>query len=435
MSFPTQGSPRRIAIVDGMRTPFARAWTVYKQLEAVDLGAAAVNGLLRASDLDPEQVDQLIFGCVSAPVNGPHVGREVIFRTGIPASVPSVSVQLYCASAARAIVDGANEIAVGNADVVIAGGVESMSASRVLFSKRFTHTLRSLGRARTMGKRISLLRRLGLKDIKPEVPGIDEPTIGKSMGQTAEIMAKDFGLTREAQDEWALISHQRAAAAWEQGLLDGEVCPVPIPPKFGETVTRDTDVRADTSLEKMAKLRPVFDRKYGTVTAANSSPLTDGAAAVLLMSEEKAKELGYEPLAYLRSYAMAAVDIQKQHLLIGPVYSAPVALQRAGIELGDVPYIEMHEAFASQVLSTVESFESAEVGEELGRSGPLIEKVDREVLNPLGGSLAYGHPFGATGARIVSQCAHHMAREGHDKAFISICAAGGHGFSMVLERD
>ena len=349
--------------------------------------------------------------------------------------MPAVTVQLYCASGARAVVDGANEIALGHADVVIAGGSESMSEAQVMWSKKVTHALQSASKARSWGQRLGSFRGVGLGDLKPEAPGINEPTIGRSMGQCAELMAKEMGIARGEQDAWALESHRRAAAAYASGKLAGEVCAVPLEPKFAETLERDTDVRDDTSLEKLSRLRPVFDRAYGTVTAGNASPLTDGAGAVLLMAEEKAKALGYEPLAYIRSYAMAAVDIQREHLLIGPAYSAPIALERAGMRLEDAEMIEMHEAFAAQVLATLQRFESAIFAEQLGLDGPIIGEVDRARLNPNGGSIAMGHPFGATGARVISQAAHEMARADRGTAFISICAGGGHGFSMVLERE
>lgn len=434
MSFADTG--RRVAIVDGMRTPFARAWTAYKQLGAADLGGHAVRGLLRAADLDPKEVEQLYFGCVAATPHGPHIGREVVFRTALPPQVPAVTVQLYCASGARAVIDGASEIALGHADVVIAGGAESMSEAQALWSKKVTHMLQKAGRAKSLGQSLAAFKGFKLSDLKPESPGIAEPTTGLSMGESAEIMAKDMHVAREDQDAWTLESHRRSAAAFAEGRLQGEVVPVPLQPRFDETLEQDTDIRSDTSLEKLGKLRPVFDRKYGTLTAGNSSPLTDGAAAVLLMSEERAKDMGYEPLAYIRSYAMAAVDLQTEHLLLGPTYSAPMALQRAGgLKLADMDMIEMHEAFAAQVLATLQRFESPEFGRQLGLDGPLIDEVDRDKLNPNGGSIAVGHPFGATGARVISQCAHEMARQGHGLGFISICAAGGHGFSMVLERD
>jgi acetyl-CoA acyltransferase len=433
MGFPLNGNGRRVAIVAGMRTPFARAWTAYRELGSADLGAEAVRALLHHSGLDPKAVDQVVFGCVAAPANGPHVGREVVFRTPIPASVPAATVQFYCASSARAVVDGANEIALGNADVVVAGGVESLSENQVLFSKKFTHALQAASKARNIPARIGAFKGVGFGDLAPQVPGIDEPTTGKSMGQHAELMAKELGISRLEQDEWALESHRRASAAFAAGRFAKEVCTVNVAPKFDQPISRDTDVRADATLEGLAKLRPVFDREHGSVTAGNASPLTDGAATVLLMAEEKAKALGFEPLAYIRAYASAGVDIQKEHLLMGPAYSAPICFARAGMRLEDMDLVEMHEAFAAQVVATLRRFESQEHAAKLGLSAP-IGKIDLAKLNPNGGSIAMGHPFGATGARVISQAAHDMARRNLGTAFISICAAGGLGFSMILER-
>lgn len=433
MGFPQNGG-RRVAIVAGTRTPFARAWTAYRDLGSADLGAEAVRALLHRSDLDPKEVDQLVFGCVAAPANGPHVGREVVFRSPIPASVPATTVQFYCASSARAVVDGAMEIALGQADVVIAGGVESLSENQVLFSKKFTHALQAASKAKSIPSRLAAFKGVGLGDLAPEVPGIDEPTTGKSMGQHAELMAKEMGIPRQEQDEWALESHKRAAAAFAEGRFKDQVATITVRPRFDQPISQDTDVRADATLEGLAKLRPVFDRHHGSVTAGNASPLTDGAAAVLLMSEEKAKALGYEPLAYIRAYAMAGIDIQKEHLLLGPTYSAPICFQRAGMTLADMDLVEMHEAFAAQVLATLRRFESQEHADKLGLARP-IGSIDRAKLNPNGGSIAIGHPFGATGARVISQAAHEMARRNLGTAFVSICAGGGLGFSMVLERS
>ena len=424
---------RRVAIVGGMRTPFARAWTTYRDLGAADLGAEAVRALLLKTQLDPKEVDQVIFGCVAAPSNGPHVAREVIFRTQLPRSIPAVTVQYYCASSARAVVDAANEIALGHADVAIAGGAESMSEQQVLFSKNFTHALQAASKAKSLGSRLGALRGMSFADVKPEMPGIDEPTTGKSMGQHAELMAKDLHISRDEQDAWALESHRRAAAAFNSGRLKDEVATIQAGPHF-QALDRDTDVRADTDLEQLGRLRPVFDRDYGTVTAGNASPLTDGGSAILLMAAEKAQALGYEPLAYVRSYAMRGIDLEKEHLLLGPAYSAPIALQRAGMTLADMDLVEMHEAFASQVLATLQKFESKEHAAKLGLAKPIGE-INRAKLNPNGGSIAMGHPFGATGARVISQAAHEMHRQGHGTAFVSICAGGGLGFSMVLDRN
>jgi acetyl-CoA acyltransferase len=433
MAFPMNGNGRRVAVVAGARTPFARAWTVFKEMGSADLGAEAVRGLLHRTELDPAEVDYAVFGCAAAPINGPHVAREVIFRTQVPASVPATTVQFYCASSARAVIDGANEIALGHADVVIAGGVESLSENQVLFSKNFTHALQAASKGRSVGQKLGALKSLSFGDLAPEAPGINEPTTGMSMGQHAELMAKEMGIPREEQDAWAVESHRRAHRAFESGRLADQICTVQVPPDYDRPLDRDTDVRADTSVEALSRLRPVFDRQWGTVTAGNASPLTDGGSAVLLMSEEKAKALGYEPLCYLRSYGMAGIDIQKEHLLLGPTYSAPIALERAGMKLSDIDFVEMHEAFAAQVLATLRRFESKEHADMLGLSAPIGE-IDLEKLNPNGGSIAMGHPFGATGARVISQAAHELVAGDHETCFVSICAGGGLGFSMVLER-
>lgn len=433
MGFPQNGG-RRVAIVAGTRTPFARAWTAYRELGSADLGAEAVRALLHRSDLDPKEIDQLIFGCVAAPTNGPNVGREVVFRSPIPASVPASTVQFYCASSARAAVDGALQIALGDADVVIAGGVESLSENQVLFSKKFTHALQAASKAKSLPSRLAAFKGVGIGDLAPEVPGIDEPTTGKSMGQHAELMAKEMGISRQEQDAWALESHRRAAAAYAAGRFKDHVATVTVAPKFDQPLSQDTDVRADATLEGLAKLKPVFDRHHGSVTAGNASPLTDGASALLLMSDEKAKALGLEPLAYIRAYAMAGVDIQKEHLLMGPTYSAPICLERAGMKLSDMDLFEVHEAFAAQVIATLRRFESKEHAAKLGLSEP-IGTIDLAKMNPNGGSIAIGHPFGATGARVIMQAAYEMKRRSLGTAFISICAAGGLGMSMVLERS
>jgi acetyl-CoA acyltransferase len=434
MGFPSKGSGRRVAIVASMRTPFARAWTSYRELGSADLGALAVRALLQKTELDPKEVEQLVFGCVAAPANGPHVGREVVFRSPLPAHVPATTVQFYCASSARAVVEGAHEIAMGHADVVIAGGVESLSENQVLFSKKFTHALQAAQKARSLPARLGAFKSMSFGDLAPEVPGINEPTTGLSMGQHAELMAKELGIARGDQDAWALESHKRAAAAYAEGRFRDQVTTVTVPPRFDQPVERDTDVRGDSSLEALAKLRPVFDRDHGSVTAGNASPLTDGSAAMLLMSADKAQALGYQPLAYLRAYAMAGVDLKKEHLLLGPTYSAPICLERAGMKLADMDLVEMHEAFASQVVATLRRFESQAHADKLGLKEP-IGTIDPAKLNPNGGSIAIGHPFGATGARVIGQAAHEMARRDLGTAFVSICAAGGLGFSLVLERS
>lgn len=427
---PRQG--RRVAIVAGVRTPFAKSGTIFRDVTAVALARHAAKELLYRTEIDGEEIDEVVFSQVVTSVLTPNIGREVSLLPQLPPTVPAYSLNRACASAAQAINNAADQIALGNADVVLAGGVESLSDIPVLHSRRFSKLLVDASKARSLGARVATFGRVRPKDLIPVTPAIAEPSTGETMGQSAEKMAKENGISREAQDRLALLSHQRAAAGTADGRLTSEIVPWFGGRGMDEISTSDNGIRADASLESLAKLRPVFDRKYGTVTAANSSPLTDGAAVVLLMAEEKAKALGYEPLAYIRSYAVAAVDPGWQ-LLMGPVYAVPKALERAGITWADLGLVEIHEAFAAQVLSNVQAWGSTAWAERLGLPAPVGE-VDWERTNLMGGSIAIGHPFAATGARIVTTLANEMRRRDVQFGLVSICAQGGMGYAMVLER-
>jgi acetyl-CoA acyltransferase len=424
---------RRVAIVAGLRTPFAKSGSVFRDVPSTALARHAARELLVRSELDGREIDEVIFGQVIPSVRAPNVAREVSLLPQLLPSVPAYSLNRACASAAQAITNAADQIALGHADAVLAGGVESLSDIPVLHSRRFSQILVEAGRAKGITGRIGALARTRPRDLVPVTPAIAEPSTGETMGQSAEKMAKENGIAREAQDRLALMSHQRAAAATADGRLTAEIAPWFGGPAMDKIVTGDNGIRADTSLEVLTQLRPVFDRRYGSVTAGNASPLTDGAAAVLLMAEEKAVALGYEPLAYLRSYAVAAVDPGWQ-LLMGPVYAVPRALARAGIAWGDLGLVEIHEAFAAQVLSNVQAWASQAWAGRLGLPGPVGE-VDWERTNVMGGSIAIGHPFGATGARLVTTLAHEMRRRDVQFGLISICAQGGMGYALVLERD
>lgn len=428
------GNGRRVAIVEGCRTPFAKSGTAFRDLSAVELGKVAVRELIARSDLDPAEIDHVIYGTVVQSVQEPNIAREVTLGAGIPPSVPSFTVGRACASSNQAITSGAEHILVGNADVVVAGGAESLTDVPILFSTEMRNALVRASKARSLPERIQAFRAIRPKHLAPITPAIAEPTTGLTMGESAEKMAQENGISREAQDRWALRSHQLAAAATADGRLTAEIAPVYVPPKYDEVVTSDNGIRADTSLEKLSTLKPVFDRKYGTVTAGNASPLTDGASAVLLMSEEKAKALGYEPLGYIRSYAYASLDPGDQ-LLQGPVYAAPVALDRAGISMKDVDLLEIHEAFAAQVLSNMQWWDSDEIARErLGRDKAIgLPPEDR--INVMGGSIAIGHPFGATGGRVTVTLLNELKRRGGQFGMISVCAAGALGFVMIVERE
>jgi acetyl-CoA acyltransferase len=427
------GQGRRVAIIEGVRTPFARAGTTLRHLTAIDLGKVAVGELIQRTSLDPASVDLLVFGTVIPSVLAPNIAREVALMPMLPKSVQSWSVSRACASANQAITDAADQIALGHADVAIAGGAESLSNVPILHSRGFSDALIAASKAKSLGGRVQSLARIRPKDLIPVTPAIAEPTTGETMGQSAEKMAKINGVSREEQDALALASHLNAAKGTQDGRLTAELAPVFVPPRYEQVMTEDNGIRSDTSLEQLAALRPVFDKRYGTVTAGNASPLTDGGGAVLLMNEAKAKALGYTPLAYIRAYAYAALDPGEQ-LLQAPVLAAPLALKRAGLGLKDMDLVEMHEAFAAQVLSNIKGFASQHWAERAGLTAPLGE-VDRAKLNVLGGSIAIGHPFGATGARITTTLAHELKRRGGQFGLMTVCAAGGMGFSMVIERE
>jgi acetyl-CoA acyltransferase len=424
---------RRVAVVAGIRTPFARSGTSYDDISAVELGGMAVKELVARYDIQGGSVDQLIYGTVIPSVARPNIAREVVFEAGLPMHVPASSVVMACASSNRAITDAAEKIALGIADSIIAGGSECLSDVPILFSRKFTKRLMKLSKSKSAGAKARVFAGFRLAELTPNPPAIAEYTTGLSMGQSAEKMAKENGISRAAQDELALRSHQRAAAGWDMGVLGPETFPVPIAPRYEGMETTDNNVRRDSSLEQLSKLKPVFDKEYGSVTAGNSSPLTDGASAVLLMSEERAKAEGRRPIAFIRSWHYSGLDPADQ-LLQGPAYAAPVALDRAGLKLSDMGRVEMHEAFAAQVLSNLQAFSSAAFArEKLGRSEPLGE-VDPTILNVYGGSIAVGHPFAATGARIVTTLANELVRSGKQFGLLTVCAAGALGHAMVLEN-
>lgn len=419
-------------VVAGLRTPFARSGTVFKDTRAPDLARAVTRELIYRTNLDGSQVDEVIFGqVVPSPLVG-NVAREVSLLPQLPRTIPAYSLNRACASSAQAVANASDQIIHGHAEVILAGGVETLSDIPILHSKKFSDVLVAASRARTLGQRLKLFGSVRPRDLKPVAPAIGEPSTGESMGQSAERMAKENGITREAQDQVALMSHQRAHAATVDGRLTAEIAPWFGGRDMSDVITTDNGIRSDSSLEALAALRPVFDRRYGTVTAGNSSPLTDGASVVLMMSAERAFALGYRPLVAVRSYAVAAVDPGWQ-LLSGPAWAVPKALDRAGIRWNELGLVEIHEAFAAQVLSNIQAWESKSWADRVGRSGP-VGQVDWDRTNVMGGSIAIGHPFGATGARIVTTLANEMVRRDVQFGLISICAQGGMGLAMVLER-
>ncbi|MCM2278546.1 MAG: acetyl-CoA C-acyltransferase [Oligoflexia bacterium] len=420
----------RVVVVNGARTPFCRARGVYQRMPASALGGAVLREAIARSDVDPAVIEEVYFGIVSAPAEGTNVAREALFDSGLPPTIPATTINRYCASSAEAASGIMTKILSGQIDAGIAGGVESISTIRALFSQEATDFFQDLMRAKSAPQKFKMLSRFKPGHLAPHAPGIKEPTTGLTMGQSADLMARQFKVTREEQDRYAVESHRKAHQAWERGFYKSHVVPVGTPD--GKVVDRDTDVRADSSVEKLATLRPVF-YKDGTITAANASPLTDGASAVLLMRESKARELKLQPLGVIRASAVAAVDLQKEPLLIGPAFAIPRALKMAGVSWENLDLIEMHEAFAAQVLSTIRAIESKDWAREKLGLDKAIGQIDPSRFNVNGGSIPIGHPFGATGGRMILQTLHELRARKKSLGLISICAAGGMGQVLIVE--
>jgi acetyl-CoA acyltransferase len=424
----------RVAIVAGLRTPFAKQLSAFRELSALDLANLVVAELMQRVDLDPHEVQQVVYGQVAPSLQAPNIAREIVLATGMPKSIDAYSVSRACATSYQSTVNIAESIMAGAIDTGIAGGADSASVLPISVSKRLAEALVAATKARSLSERAQLFAGLRPRDLVPVPPAIAEFSTGLSMGESAEKMAKENHIAREAQDEFAHRSHSLAAKAWAEGKLNDEVMEVFVPNRFKESIREDNLIRKESTIEGYAKLKPAFDRKHGTVTAGNSSPLTDGASALLLMREDKAKAHGFDVLGFIRSYAFAALDPAGQ-LLMGPSYATPIALDRAGIKLADLDLVDMHEAFAAQILSNTQAFESKEWSEKnLGRS-EKIGDIDWDKFNVTGGSLSIGHPFAATGARQITQTLRELKRRGGNLALCTACAAGGLGAAMVLEAE
>lgn len=437
MSLPEQrvqtSNGDRIAIVAGLRTPFAKQASFFHGVSALDMGKMVVQELIQRNDVDPEIVQQLVFGQVVQMPEAPNIAREIVLGTSLPVHTDAYSVTRACATSFQAAVNIAESMMAGTIDVGIAGGADSSSVLPIGVSKKLARALVDLNKARTLGQRLAIFKRLSLKDLFPVPPAVAEYSTGLSMGQTAEQMAKSHGITREDQDLLAHNSHQKAHQAWENGYLTDEVMTAYLAP-YKDYLIRDNNIRGESELSGYSRLRPVFDRKHGTVTAANATPLTDGAAALLMMTESRAKALGYKPLGYIRSYAFAGIDVHED-MLMGPSYATPMALDRAGLKLADLDLIDMHEAFAAQTLANVKMFASKKfAAEKLGRS-EAIGEIDPSKFNVLGSSIAYGHPFAATGARMMTQMLRELQRRGGGIGLTTACAAGGLGAAVIVETE
>ena len=401
----------RLVVVDGIRTPFCKWNTSFAALGADELGRVAVSALLTRTGLDPKLIDEVIFGCVCQPADAANVSRVIALRAGIPESVPAMTVHRNCASGFEAITVAFERMAAGRGSIYVVGGAESMSQVPLLFQPSTAKKYAALGSAKSFGNKLAALGKFRFSDLEPRVAlklGLTDPVSGLNMGETAEILARENGISREMQDEFAVLSNQRAVAAREK--LSDEICPVYV---NGKAITEDNGPRTDTSLAALAKLKPVFDRRYGTVTAGNSSQISDGAVALLVMTEEKAAELGFkQPLGRLADYAYTGCDPSRMGL--GPVS----AIRKIGRPVAEADLIEINEAFAAQVLAVLK----------------ILGDVPREKLNVNGGSIALGHPVGATGARLVLGALKELQRREGRRALVSACVGGGQGGALWLER-
>ncbi|MEZ9935473.1 acetyl-CoA C-acyltransferase FadI [Vibrio breoganii] len=423
----------RVAVVAGLRTPFARQSTELKDVPALDLGKMVVSEMLARTEIDPSMIEQVVFGQVIQMPAAPNIAREIVLGTGMDINTDAYSVTRACATSFQATANVVESILAGNIEVGIAGGADSSSVLPIGVTKSLASNLLALSKAPSLSQKLKIVSSFKMKDLMPVPPAVAEYSTGLSMGQTAEQMAKTHSISRQDQDALAHRSHAFAAEAWNEGKIRDEVMTA-YPEPYKKWIDTDNNIRFDSTIEGYAKLRPAFDRQFGSVTAANATPLTDGAAAIMLMTESKAKALGLEILGYIRSYAFSATGVEKD-MLMGPSYATPIALDRAGISLNDLTLIDMHEAFAAQALANMKMFASDKFAQEkLGRD-KAIGEIDMDKFNVLGGSIAYGHPFAATGARMITQTLRELKRRGGGLGLNTACAAGGLGAAMILEVE
>lgn len=444
-------SGRDVVIVEGLRTPFAKAGTQLKKIHPAELGRHALRELIAKTNLDVNVVEEVIIGNTGNPVDAVNISRVVALNAGIPQKTSAYTVHRNCASALESISQGFEKIKSGTMDVIVAGGTENMSQMPTLLPPKIQKTFDDLFAAKAMGQKLGLIWQLlkgDLKQIKAlltgnmrseyfpvisVMQGLTDPFAGINMGQTAEILAKEFNLSREIQDQFALNSHKKAVAAIKSGRIKDEIANYSLPPDFKATLTEDSGPRESQTIEALAKLKPFFDKLTGTITAGNSCPITDGAAMLLMMSREKAQSLGYKPIAKIRGYGFAGLEPERMGL--GPVYATPVALKRSGLTMKDIGLVELNEAFAAQVLACQAAFDSDEFAKnKLGLSGK-VGAIDPNILNVNGGAIAIGHPVGATGTRIVVTLAKEMKRKGVQFGLATLCIGGGQGGAMILESE
>ncbi len=444
-------SARDVVIVEGTRTPFAKAGTQLKGIHAAELGRASLRELIAKTNLDVKEVDEVIIGNTGNPVDAVNISRVIALNAGIPQQTSAYTVHRNCASALESISNGYEKIKSGTMDVVIAGGTENMSQMPTLLPAKIQRTFDKLFAAKTTSQKLKLIWELfrgDLKQIKAlltgnfrdeyfpvisVMQGLTDPFAGINMGQTAEILAKEFNLSRKEQDEWALRSHLKTVAAAKEGRFQNEIFTYALPPDYSVTMAVDSGPREGQTMEALAKLKPFFDKLTGTITAGNSCPITDGAAMMLLMSRERAQALGYKPLAKIRSYGFAGLEPERMGL--GPVYSTPVALKRAGLAMKDIGLVELNEAFAAQVLSCMKAMDSDGFAQDRLGLSTKVGTVDPGIVNVNGGAIAIGHPVGATGTRISLTLVKEMQRRQIQFGLATLCIGGGQGGSMIFELE
>ena len=422
----------KIVLIDGCRTPFLRSETEFLNTMTYELGQLAIKGLISKTARDPKIVDSVVMGCVIHTLKTSNLAREAALTAGISNQTPCHTVTQACISANRAIAAAIGELATGQAEVVIAGGADSASETPIGYKKHMRTKLMKGKKIRSTGDMIKFALGFKLKDFLPEIPDISEFTTKRTMGQDCDIMVAKHNVGRKEQDEFAKRSHDLAEEAWKNGFHEKEVIPVEIEPDF-KMIKRDNGIRSGTPIEKLAKLKPAFDRKHGTLTAANSSFLTDGSAVCLLMTESKAKELGLTPKAEIVDYCFTGQRLEDE-LLLGPAYAMSKVLDKAGLNLDDIDVFEIHEAFAGQVLTNIKCLANENFCKtELNKEKP-VGQIDMNKVNNWGGSLSIGHPFGATGARLLTTSANRLIEENGKYAMLSACAAGAHGHAMIIKK-
>lgn len=443
-------NPRDVVIVEGVRTPFAKSGTKLKTVHAAQLGQMALKELVARTNLNVDGVDEVIIGNTGSPSDAVNISRVVALNAGFPIKTSAVTVHRNCASALESITTGYERIKAGTMEIIVAGGTENMSQMPLLFPSAITKIIERLGNAKTTSARLSALWdwfKADLSQIKEMVTtapltktkykpiialaeGLTDPFVGINMGMTAEVIAKEFAIGRREQDEYALKSHQKAVAS--KAKFAEEITPVYLSPDYVEIIKEDIGPRDNQTIEALAKLKPFFDKVTGTITAGNSCPITDGAAVVLMMSREKAAALGYKPLVRIRGYAYAGLEPERMGM--GPAYSTPIALKRAGLLMKDIGLVELNEAFAAQVMANQIAFNSDEFGKKIGLPGRIGE-LKTDILNVNGGAIALGHPVGATGTRLVLTLMKEMKRRNTEFGLATLCIGGGQGGSVIIENE